>query len=50
VQKAIALVLTSFLAASAVACSSARKPHEVSPALEAIVSGNPLPKVEPEVW
>ena len=45
-----AVLLTSFLAASAVSCSSPRKPHEVSPALETIVSGKPLPNVEPDVW
>jgi murein L,D-transpeptidase YcbB/YkuD len=50
VRSLFAVVLTSFLAASAVACSSARKPHEVSPALETIVSGKPLPNVEPAVW
>ena len=48
-RKLFALVLTCFLAASA-ACSSPRKPHEVSPALETIVSGKPLPNVEPDVW
>ena len=45
-----AVLLTSFLAISVAACSSARKPHEVSPALQTIVSGNPLPNVEPAVW
>jgi L,D-transpeptidase YcbB len=50
VRHAAAVLLTSFLAAFVVACSSARKPHEVSPALEAIVSGKPLPNVEPAVW
>ena len=44
------VLLTSFLAVSALACSSARKPHEVSPALQTIVSGKPLPSVEPAVW
>ena len=43
-------VLTFFLTVSALACGSARKPHEVSPALEALVSGKPLPNVEPAVW
>src|SRR5688572_33413102 len=33
-----------------VSCASARKPHEVTPALEAIVSGKPAPNVEPAVW
>jgi murein L,D-transpeptidase YcbB/YkuD len=50
VRSVIAVLLTSFLAASALACSSPRKPHEVSPALQAIVSGKPLPNVEPAVW
>lgn len=45
-----AVVLTSFLAVIAGACSSPRTPHEVSPALETIVSGKPLPNVEPDVW
>lgn len=49
-RNTIAVSLTCFLAALSVACGSARKPHEVSPALEAIVSGNPLPNVEPAVW
>ncbi|MGH9219191.1 MAG: peptidoglycan-binding protein, partial [Vicinamibacterales bacterium] len=43
-------ILVPFVAVSAVACSSARKPHEVSPALETIVSGKVLPNVEPDVW
>lgn len=49
-QKAVSLLLACFLAAFAASCSSARKPHEVSPALQAIVSGKPLPNVEPAVW
>ena len=49
-RSVFAVVLASFLAVSVVACSSARKPHEVSPALETIVSGKPLPNVEPDVW
>ena len=49
-RSVFAVLLTSFLAASALACSSTRKPHEVSPALETIVSGKPLPNVEPDVW
>ena len=49
-QRLAIAVLAPILALSALACSSARKPHEVSPALEAIVSGKPLPNVEPAVW
>ena len=43
-------ILASFVAVSAAACSSGRKPHEVSPALATIVSGKALPNVEPDVW
>jgi L,D-transpeptidase YcbB len=50
VRIVLAGILASFVAVSAVACSSARKPHEVSPALETIVSGKALPNVEPAVW
>ena len=49
-RSVFAVALTSFLAVSVAACSSPRKPHEVSPALETIVSGKPLPNVEPDVW
>src|SRR5688572_25947468 len=50
VRNVFAALLASILAVSAVACGSTRKPHEVSPALETIVSGKPLPNVEPGVW
>jgi len=43
-------VLSLFLAVILVACSSTRKPHEVTPALEEIVSGKPAANVEPAVW
>ncbi len=42
--------LTAFLSVFLVSCSSPRKPHEVTPFLEPIVSGKPAPNVEPEVW
>ena len=32
------------------ACKSAPNPHEVTPALERVVAGQPLPKVEPSTW
>jgi murein L,D-transpeptidase YcbB/YkuD len=32
------------------ACKSAPAPHEVTPALQTVVAGKPLPKVEPAVW
>src|SRR5688572_15148234 len=50
VRKVFSVLLALILAVSAVACGSTRKPHEVSPALETIVSGKPLPNVEPDVW
>ena len=50
VRNVFSALLASILAVSAVACGSTRKPHEVSPALETIVSGKPLPNVEPDVW
>jgi L,D-transpeptidase YcbB len=50
VRKVITGVLTCFVAVTVTACSSSRKPHEVSPALQAIVAGKPLPNVEPAVW
>src|SRR5688572_32801705 len=50
VRKVFSVLLALILAVSAVACSSARKPHEVSPALETIVAGKALPNVEPDVW
>ena len=49
-QRVITAGLSCFLAISALACGSARKPHEVAPALESAVSGKPLPNVEPAVW
>ncbi len=42
--------MTPILAYLLVSCASSRKPHEVTPALENIVSGKPAPNVEPEVW
>lgn len=45
-----AAVLTPFLAVFLVSCASARKPHEVTPALQEIVSGKAAPNVEPGVW
>ncbi len=45
-----AAVLTPFLAVILVSCASTRKPHEVTPALQEIVSGKPAPNVEPAVW
>jgi L,D-transpeptidase YcbB len=32
------------------ACKSAPAPHEVTPALQKVVAGKPLPNVEPAVW
>ena len=32
------------------ACKSAPNPHEVTPALERVMAGQPLPKVEPSIW
>ena len=46
----LAAVLTAFLAVILVSCASARKPHEVTPALQEIVSGKAPPHVEPAVW
>ena len=44
-----AIALTISLAI-ALACASRPRPHEVAPALEALVSGKPLPRVEPDIW
>lgn len=46
---AYALVLTSIVS-TLPGCASRPQPHEVTPALQAIVSGKPLPKVQPAVW
>ncbi len=46
----LSIVLTLFLAVILVSCASTRKPHEVTPALQEIVSGKPAPNVEPAVW
>jgi murein L,D-transpeptidase YcbB/YkuD len=32
------------------ACKSAPKPHEVTPAIERVLAGRALPKVEPAIW
>ena len=32
------------------ACQSAPNPHEVTPALQTLVAGSPLPKVKAAVW
>jgi len=32
------------------ACKSAPAPHEVTPALQKVVAGKPLPNVEPAIW
>jgi len=50
VHKLFAVVLTLFLAGILGSCASTRKPHEVTPALETIVSGKPVANVEPAVW
>src|SRR5918996_2063614 len=50
VRNLFSIVLTLFLAVIFVSCASTRKPHEVTPALQEIVSGKPLPNVEPAVW
>ena len=44
-----AIALTISLANS-LACASRPRPHEVAPALQEVVSGKPLPNVEPDVW
>ena len=45
-----AALLYPFLAVILVSCASTRKPHEVTPALQEMVSGKPVPNVEPAVW
>src|SRR5688500_3329594 len=50
VRTLLSTVLTVFLAVILVSCASTRKPHEVTPALQEIVSGKPVPNVEPAVW
>jgi L,D-transpeptidase YcbB len=42
-------VLCSLLIALC-ACKSAPAPHEVTPALQTVVAGKPLPTVEPAIW
>ena len=46
----LAALLYPFLAVILVSCASTRKPHEVTPPLQEIVSGKPVPNVEPAVW
>jgi murein L,D-transpeptidase YcbB/YkuD len=43
-----ALVCSLLIAFSA--CKSAPAPHEVTPALQKVVAGKPLPNVEPAIW
>ena len=43
-----ALICSLLIALSA--CKSAPAPHEVTPALQKVVAGKPLPNVEPAVW
>ena len=50
VRSLFAALLYPFLAVILVSCASTRKPHEVTPALQEIVSGTPVPNVEPAVW
>jgi L,D-transpeptidase YcbB len=43
-----ALICSLLIALSA--CKSAPAPHEVTPALQKVMAGKPLPNVEPAVW
>jgi L,D-transpeptidase YcbB len=45
----VRIVLCSLLIAIC-ACKSAPAPHEVTPALQKVVAGKPLPNVEPAIW
>ena len=47
-RKLSVITAACFIAFSA--CKSGPKPHEVTPALERVVAGRPLPKVEPAIW
>jgi murein L,D-transpeptidase YcbB/YkuD len=42
--------LTCLLLIALCACKSAPAPHEVTPALQKVVAGKPLPNVEPAIW
>jgi murein L,D-transpeptidase YcbB/YkuD len=42
--------LCALFIAFSLACASRPRPHEVAPALQELVSGKPLPKVEPALW
>jgi murein L,D-transpeptidase YcbB/YkuD len=46
VQSFVLVLLTIVL----VACSSPRKPHEVAPSIDRILSGKPIANVAPAVW
>jgi murein L,D-transpeptidase YcbB/YkuD len=43
-------VLAAAVVVTICACKSAPNPHEVTPALERVMAGQPLPKVEPPIW
>jgi L,D-transpeptidase YcbB len=43
-------VLSAACLIALVACKSAPKPHEVTPAIEGVLAGAPLSKVEPAIW
>jgi murein L,D-transpeptidase YcbB/YkuD len=42
--------LCAVFIALSLACASRPRPHEVAPALQELLSGKPLPNVEPDVW
>jgi murein L,D-transpeptidase YcbB/YkuD len=48
--RAITAVLTLTVALAIAACASRPNPQEVTPALQALVAGSPLPKVESANW
>ncbi len=48
--RVLSRVLAALVVTAICACKSAPNPHEVAPALERVLAGEPLPNVEPSIW